>query len=82
MAKKKFNLIIIAPPQDYEREIICDSMDWGNGAYYFYNVSEDNRRNIICYYPISNTMIDSIEDYEETKSDREEGKISNEVKKI
>ena len=81
MAKQKFKLIIIAPPNDYKREIICDHMEWGNGAYYFYNIDEDNGRKILCYYPIVNTMIESIEDFVETKEDKvEEGKIINEVK--
>lgn len=85
MAKQKFKLIIIAPPGDYKREIVCDSMDWSNGAYYFYNVAEDNRRKILCYYPIVNTMIESIEDFVEIKEEdkpKEEGKIINEVKGI
>ena len=83
MAKQKFKLIIIAPPNDYKREIICDDVSSGSGYYYFYNVGEDNRRKVLCYYPIVNTMIESIEDFVETKADKvEEGKIINEVKGI
>ena len=92
MAKQKFKLIIIAPPGDYSREIVCDHMDWSNGAYYFYNIEYDDpdyggvrTRKILCYYPIVNTMIESIEDFIEIKEEdkpKEEGKIINEVKGI
>jgi flavin-dependent dehydrogenase len=85
MAKQKIKLIIIAPPNDYKREIICDDFSSGSGYYYFYNTAEDNRRKIICYYPIVNTMIESIEDFVEIKEEdkpKEEGKIINEVKGI
>jgi hypothetical protein len=85
MPKKKFKLIVIAPPNDYKREIICDDMDWSNGAYYFYNKLEDNRRWVLCYYPIVNTVIESIEDLTEIEEDeksKEDGKIINEVKGI
>ena len=81
--KKKFNIIVIAPPSDYEREIICDGMDFNAGAYYFYNIDQDNRRQIICYYPVDRTMIDSVEDIDQLKSLKSElGKIVNEVKGI
>ena len=83
MAKKEFKLIIIAPPNDYKRKIICDDFSSGSGYYYFYNIGEDNIEKVLCYYPIVNTMIDSIEDFVETKTDKvEEGKIINEVKGI
>jgi hypothetical protein len=90
MAKQKFKLIIIAPPNDYKREIICDDFSSGSGYYCFYN-DEDNpheeiiRRKVLCYYPIVNTMIESIEDFVEIKEEdkpKEEGKIINEVKEI
>jgi hypothetical protein len=79
MAKQKFKLIIIAPPNDYKREIICDGMSIGDAAYRFYNRSNDNTQEVLCYYPIVNTMIDSIEDFTETINTKE-GKIINEVK--
>jgi hypothetical protein len=86
MTKKKFKLIVISPPYDYKREIICDDVDYSSsGYYYFYNIDDSNRRKILSYYPIVNTIIESIEDLTEIKegeNPKEEVKIINEVKEI
>ena len=88
MTKKKYNLVVIAPPEDYKKEIICDNMDASSGGfYYFYNIDdvESGHRDVIAYYPINRTCIESIEEFKETPVDpNSEGrnKISQEVEKI
>lgn len=69
MTKKKYSLVVISPPEDYKKEVICDNMDvsgTGSGYYYFYNIPEKENgwREVISYYPISRTFIESIEEFE------------------
>ena len=56
-----------------KKKVICDNMDVGNGYYYFYNIPEKENgwREVIAYYPISRTFIESIEEFgiEQEKSD-------------
>lgn len=85
MTKKKFKLIIIAPPSDYEREVICDDMDVSSSGYYsFFNKEKirDNEysRIYVGFYPIGRTVIESIEEINFTES--ENNKIKHDVEKI
>lgn len=85
MTKKKFKLLIIAPPSDYKREVICDDMDVSSSGYYsFFNKEKirDNEysRIYVGFYPIGRTVIESIEEINFTES--ENNKIKHDVEKI
>jgi hypothetical protein len=66
MTKKKYNLVVISSQDDYKKEVICDNMDVGNGYYYFYNIPEKENgwREVISYYPIARTFIESVKEFE------------------
>jgi hypothetical protein len=86
MKNLKIKLLIVAPPADYTTEVYCHGWDSSsNGYYYFFNQNEDKHRTVICCYPISRTIIQSIEVLEELKKsieDVESGSDNLEKNKI